>query len=97
MITLNDILEAASVKVRGDIVLYRSMTVHPTVKAYKVFKYSIYHIVDGCKIPRYEHSYTKKALSDELEKVWETCDKEFLIKLIEWFTSDIYKDMTNEI
>lgn len=97
MITLHDIIEAASAKVNGTLVLHRSMEVHPTFKAYKIFRYNLYQIVNGEKNLLFTIEEKKKALTDELEAVWEACDKIYLNKLIEWLTGNEYTALMNGI
>lgn len=84
MITLYDVIQAISDNIDIELILHKGMTVHPVVKAYKMFTYNLYKFDNGEKELLFTHTIKRKALSDELDAVWEVCDKEYLKELIKW-------------
>ena len=97
MITLHDIINSASSKVDGVLVLHRSMVVHPTFKIYKIFRYNLYQIIGDEKTLLFTFEEKKKCPSSDIEIIWDECDRIYLDKLIEWLTGNEYKELTDGI
>lgn len=77
------------------LVLHRNMTVHPIIKAYKVFRYSVY--LAKSKTEVFSVLFNKNISLDEVGSTWEECDKEFLKAYMKWATSDIFRKIYDGI
>lgn len=91
MITLYDILEAASIGVEGTFILHRSMTVHPIFKVYKIFRYDLYYMCDGEKRLMLTFETKENCPADMIDSIWDKCDRIYLDELMKWLTGDNYK------
>jgi hypothetical protein len=92
---INDIIEAINKVSKTTLILHRSMTVHPKFKIYKVYSYNLYR-VDTDKQLLLEWSVAKNTSSDTIGKCWDEADKEYLSILVNWLSSDKYKELKND-
>lgn len=92
---INDIIEAINKVSKTTLILHRSMTVHPKFKIYKVYSYNLYR-VDNDKQLLLEWSVAKNTSSDTIGKCWDEADKEYLSILVNWLSSDKYKELKND-
>ena len=100
MVELYDIIEAANKNVsstRGTLVLHRSIQEHPTFKVYKKFCYKLYLVKADKKKSMLTWEFTKNSPSDNLMEDWIKMDKEYLVTLITWLSSNFYKELRDEI
>ena len=93
MMELYDIIEAASRYIHptnGTLVLHRSMKEHPKFKVYKKYCYYIYLVKNGKKEQLLSWECTKNSPSDSILSDWKELDKEFLLQLVPWLSSESY-------
>lgn len=88
---LYDIIEAANKFIhvtRGVLVLHRSMKAHPKFKVYKKYCYYLYLVNREEKEQILSWEHTKNSPSDNILEDWKEFDKEFLLQLIPWLSSE---------
>lgn len=95
MIRVEDIVEAIGKNLNKTLVLYKSIRTHPTFKVYKIYTYVLYDISkEKTKLLTLEIS--KNLSIEELEEVWNDCDRDFIEALINWLSSDEYRRMKDD-
>lgn len=97
---LNDIISALNTNIRPDVgtlVLHRSMIVHDKFKVYKNFKYDLY-LVDKNKNKEciFTYNENKHTPANEIERVWQECDKLYLKVILKWVASNDYRKLTED-
>lgn len=99
MIELQTIIDAASFIIKeGELILHKSMRVHPQFKVYKKFCYDLYYVLDNKKTLALSYHQTEHCPSDKIEIVWQYFDKLYLRELIKWFAGNEYKALLkNEV
>lgn len=90
---LYDIVDAASKLMKDKtktLVLHRCMKQHPKFKVYKSYEYRLYMVDSGNKEKTLllEKIFTMNAPAEELLRVWDECDKEYLSVLIQWIANE---------
>ena len=94
---LYDIVDAASTHLKeGTLILHRSMKVHPKFKVYKIFCYDLYYVKQKEKTLLFSHEEVKNIPTDEIDKIWNDCDRLYLRKLTKWFAGEKYKSMLKD-
>lgn len=96
MIELLDVINSANSfvdKSKGMLVLHRSMKMHQKFKLYKIFEYNLYRVKGKEKELIMAHTETKSVPSDDMVKAWNEADKEFLTVLIQYFMSNLFKEI----
>lgn len=94
MINLYDIIEAINTtipKEKGQLVLHRSFTPHPKFKIYKKFHYGLYLIKRAEKTFISSNEFVEN--TSDIDTEWDKCDKLYLLKIIEWLSSNEYKEL----
>lgn len=97
---LYDIIEAASKFVhptRGTLVLHRSVKEHPKFKVYKKYCYYLYLVNGKGKEQLLSFEHTKNSPADDMLKDWKELDKEFLLQLIPWLSSEFYTKLRDGV
>lgn len=97
---LYDIIEAASKFVhptRGTLVLHRSMREHPKFKVYKKYCYYLYLVKGKEKEQLLSWEHTINSPSDSILSDWKELDKEFLLQLIPWLSSEFYTKLRDGV
>lgn len=97
MMELNDIVTALSSNLRpgeGTLVLHRSMIVHPKFRVCKKFRYDLY-LIDRDKNRKcvLTHTEDRSVTADDIERVWEECNKLYLKVILGWVASDGYRKL----
>lgn len=93
---LYDIVDAASKLLKDKtktLVLHRCIKQHPKFKVYKTFEYRLY-LVNSRNNERtllLEKTLTKNTPADDILKIWNECDKEYLIVIIQWLINEFPK------
>ena len=90
--TLHDIIEVISntlYKGNGTLILHGSLTQHPKFKVYKVFKYTLYHRINGENKQLLTATYNANIslMDDKLNAVWEEHNKLFLGEVIKYIAN----------
>lgn len=93
---IDDIIEAINKVSKTTLVLHRSVTIHPKFKIYKVYSYKLYSIEDSNKQLLLEWNTTKNTYNEGISKCWNDADKEYLSILVNWLSSDKYKELKND-
>lgn len=90
-----NIVDAASSLMKEHmLVLHRNMKQNTKFKVYKKFSYTLYLVRsknDKETVLTYENNMN--CPSDDIEKCWSKCDNEFILKLVNWLSSDDYIKM----
>ena len=97
---LYDIIEAASKFVhptRGTLVLHRSIKEHPKFKVYKKYCYYLYLVNGKDKEQLLSRECTIHSPADDMLNDWKKLDKEFLLQLIPWLTSEFYTKLRDGV
>lgn len=97
---LYDIIEAANKFVhpsRGTLVLHRSVREHPKFKVYKKYCYYLYLVNGKEKKQLLSYEHTKNSPSEDMLRDWKELDKDFLMQLIPWLSSEFYINLRDGI
>lgn len=93
---LYDIIESLNRNIKnGRLILHRGMSVNNTFKVLKVFNYDLYLMKGEERTLINSTSFNVRALSDEIEEMWKKQDKIYLNVLIDWISSNHYKELTD--
>lgn len=87
--TIDDIVDSFNKVVypSDTLILHRGMKEHPKFKVYKKFFYKLYTLSESEKSLIVEKEYSLHCPSEDIEKVWEGCDKLFVKDLIEIYVT----------
>lgn len=95
MMNLNIIIDAVNKTLKDDnlLILHKELNASSTFKLYKTFSYKLYLLKDHSTKCVLSYEEKKKASFDSLNDYWKEFDKIFLIKLINWITTEDFKEI----
>lgn len=94
MIKIEDIIEAISKDLNTTLVLHRSIERHRIFEIYKIYSYVVYNVVTNERLLTFQIS--ERLHTDNVEENWNIHDKQFIETLINWISSNTYKQLKND-
>lgn len=97
--TIYEIINAANEVLNiknASLILHKNIQMHPKIKVYKIFNYNLYLVGKDTKCVL-SLSDTKNVPSSELNNAWEEMDIAFCKELLNWLTTDDFKQLKNGI
>lgn len=89
---LENIIAAISANLQLPIVLHKKLTIHPKFKACKCYSYLLYKVGEEQELLLEWDAHSSSSINN-IEDAWLMFDKEYLLILVNWISSDEYKKL----
>ena len=89
---LEDIITAIGTNLQLPIILHKKLTIHPKFKACKCYSYLLYKVGEEQELLLEWNAHNSSSINN-IEDAWLMFDKEYLLILVNWISSDEYKKL----
>ena len=89
---LENIIAAIGTNLQLPIILHKKLTIHPKFKACKCYSYLLYKVGEEQELLLEWSAHSSSSINN-IEDTWLMFDKEYLLILVNWISSDEYKKL----